>query len=129
MHDLSEMQQLLLMAALTRGLHPKRKLTANCAGVVGTALRWAGLVTPEVKEAWNDDFNYHPVIRDCYGILIGMIQHKPASEALFEGAGNFGTPSHPITKPHFTACRLTELGVRVAKELLEQHPEYRGEAP
>ncbi|MCH8152512.1 MAG: hypothetical protein IH830_09095 [Planctomycetes bacterium] len=27
--------------------------------------------------------------------------------------------------PHFTSCRLTERGARLAEQLLERHPEYR----
>ena len=46
---------------------------------------------------------------------------------LFQGAGNWGVPgdsNHPPSRPHFTACRLTADGVRLARLLLEQHPEY-----
>src|SRR5688572_15405379 len=121
---LSEAQRLLLMAAAVHNLRPQTKLTANCGRVVWTALQWAGLLTPDVQAAWDNDFEWHPVVRDWQGILIGMIQPVPPEEALFEGAGNLGTPAEPVALPWFTACRLTPRGERLADELLGQHPEY-----
>lgn len=121
---LDDMQQLLLMAAAANELRPGSELRANCARVVGLALRWAGRLSPDVEAGLRDDFEYDPVVKACYGSLIRMIQHQPRSESLLEGAGNFGTPENPIAMPTFTACRLTPRGEKQADELLSQHPEY-----
>jgi hypothetical protein len=126
--ELSEMQRLLLMAAAVHGLCPGAPLTSNCGRVLGTALRWAGRLTPDVLASWTDDFDIHPVVRECYSALILMVQHRPAEEASLEGAGNFGTPSEPLAQPWFTSCRLTERGELVAEDLLSQHPGYRQDA-
>src|SRR5688572_23166871 len=120
---LSEAQRLLLMAAAVHNLRPQAKLTANCGRVVWTALQWAGLLTPDVQAAWDNDVECHPVVREWQGVLIGMNQHE-----LLEGVGNLGTPDDPQALPWFTACRLTPRGERLADELLGQHPEcHRGE--
>lgn len=131
---LIEMERLLVMAAAVHGLGPNTPLTANAAKVVRQALQWAGLMNDEVREAWSR-LEYHPAILDCYGTLIRMIRQflqndrilppERLGEALFEGAGNFGTPREPRAFPDFTSCHLTEYGELVAKELLEQYPEYR----
>jgi hypothetical protein len=125
---LTEMQRLLLMTAAFHDLRPGAPLTANCGRLIGTALRWAGLLSPDVRAAFTNDFEYHPVIREWYAALIGMVQHRPAKAALLEGAGNFGTPAEPLALPWFTACRLTRRGERVADELLAQYPGYRRDA-
>jgi hypothetical protein len=124
-HVLSEPQRLLLMAAAIHDLRPQAKLTANCGRVVWTALQWAGRLTPDVQAAWSNDFEYHPIVRDWQGVLIGLIQHEPPAEALLEGAGMFGTPAEPEALPWFTGCRLTLCGEQLADSLLAQHPEYR----
>lgn len=118
---LTEMQRFLLLAAAAHDLRPGTPMTANCGRVVGTALDWAGLLTPDVRESWFGGFNIHPVVREWYAALIGLIQHQPAAEALLEGAGNFGTPAAPLAMPWFTACRLTRRGEQVAEELLARN--------
>jgi hypothetical protein len=117
------------MAAAVQELVPDVALTANCDKVVGQALTWAGLVNDEIRAAWLDDFAYHPVIKEWYGVLIGMIRHEPATEALFEGAGNLGSAAEPIAMPQFTGCRLTPLGLSVAEQLLKQNPQYHAPNP
>jgi hypothetical protein len=112
------------MAAVVNGLGPATDLGfANSAKVVGQTLRWAELVDEDVVSSWVH-WEYCPAILGCYGALIAMIQHQPTNEALFEGRGNFGTPQDPVQFPHFTSCRLTALGERLARELLGRHPEY-----
>jgi hypothetical protein len=96
---------------------------ANSARVVGQALLWAGLIDDEVRAAW-EAIEYHPAITGCYGALIGMIR-QPPGEALFQGGGDLGTPESPQAFPHFTSCRLTRRGERLARQLLAQYPEYR----
>jgi len=120
---LDDMQMLLLMAAAKNDLRPGIELRANCVRVIHLALRWAGQLSPDVEAGLQNDFEYHPVVKTCYGALIRMIQHQPSSAALMEGAGNFGTPENPIAMPTFTACRLTPRGEKLADELLTQYPE------
>jgi hypothetical protein len=133
------MERMLLMAAAAHGLNPQTDLQyANCGKVVGQVLEWAGLVDEAVRENWNSAggvSDYHPTIRRIYGDLIRMLSRptreggwKPpprAGVALFEGSGNFGTSDNPMAFPHFTSCRLTEEGERIARKLLEQNPQYR----
>ncbi len=130
---LTEMEELLIMAAAVHGLGPNTRLTANAAKVVGQALEWAGRMEGEVRKAWLS-IEGHPAIDECYAVLIRMIRqllrngvHRPPErpgDALFEGAGNFGSALHPPALPHFTSCRLTERGVSIARDLLRRHPEY-----
>jgi hypothetical protein len=131
---LTQMEELLVMAAAVRGLGPNTRLTANANKVVGQALQWAGQMDEEVQEAVQN-LEDHPAIKRCYAVLIRMIRQmlqnglqKPPErpgDALFEGAGNFGSPGAPPAFPHFTSCRLTEYGESVARDLLRHHPEYR----
>lgn len=67
------------------------------------------------------DLNEHPwgkltdEIEGRYRILINLLRSHPE---LIEGGGNFDTPAHPT----FTACRLTDAGLRLAETLEEQFP-------
>jgi hypothetical protein len=131
---LTEIEQLLLVAAAVHGLGPQTNLNiANADKVVGQALEWAGLMGEESREAW-EQIEYRPAIVQVYGALIRMTHQilqvgpgrPPArpGEALFEGGGNFGTADAPQAFPHFTSCRLSVRGEQLARQLLEQHPEY-----
>jgi hypothetical protein len=133
---LTEIERLLLMAAAIHGLGPKTNLSvANADRVVGQVLEWAGLMDAEVREAWeNPGMEYRPAIIRVYGALIRMTHqmHRGGSgrppakpgEVLFEGGGNFGTADDPQAFPHFTSCRLTARGEQLARQLLEQYPDY-----
>jgi hypothetical protein len=126
------------MAAAVHGLGPNTDLTrANTAKVVGQALRWAGLVDDELREAW-DAMEDHPAIDQVYGALIRMTLQtqrvgpgrppERPGEVLFEGSGNWGQPGDPECPPafpHFNSCRLTARGEQLARELLERYPQYR----
>ncbi len=123
--SLNEWQRLLLMAASAHGLGPTTNLDyANTAKVVQQSLVWADVMHGDVQEAWGQ-CEYCPTIEECYGTLIAMIRNEPPSEALFQGQGNLGSPTEPPTFPHYTSCRLTARGARLAEQLLERHPEYR----
>ncbi len=136
--SLTEIEKLLLMAATVHGLGPKTDLSgANTAEVVRQALRWAGL-WDKVDRAWIRGGEEYSVIDPVYGPLVRMVQAsfpvdpgKPAEnagEVLFEGAGNWGDPqdsNDPPADPTFNSCRLTVCGMQLARQLLEQHPEYR----
>ena len=131
--ELTETEQLLVMAAAIHNLGPGTDLsTANAGLVVGQALQWAGLMEGEVGKAWkNPGMEYHPAIVHVYGALIRMIHRADAEipperpgATLFEGGGNFGTPERPAAFPHFTSCRLTVDGEMIAQQLLKKHPGY-----
>ena len=133
--ELTEIEQQLLMAAAVHGLGPATDLvSANTARVVNQVLRWRGLTAEQIKAGWRD--------RDCdpehaavYAALVRMIRRRDGSfrpaerpgPALFEGSGNWGVPGDPSRRacwPQYNSCRLTAEGERLARLLLEQHPEY-----
>lgn len=126
-YEMNNMQQLLLMAAYVLGLGPEIEMRANCAGVVAQALKWAGLWSNAIRTEWTDgespaeDRSWEA----WYDELIVMIRHEPASDALFQGGGNFGSKSLPAAYPLYTSCRLTAAGWQIAEQLIEQHPEYK----
>jgi hypothetical protein len=136
--EFTEIERLLLMAAEVHGAGPEKDLRyANCGKVVGQTLEWAGLVDEAVRDNWNSagSDDYHPTIRRVYGALIRMVSVvrrdgglSPAERpgpALFEGGGNLGTSEKPRAFPHFTSCRLTEEGARIARQLLLENPMYQ----
>jgi hypothetical protein len=115
-NQLGDRERLLLMAALIHGVRPREEVRANCMRVIRQALIWAGL--------WKDGMHrgspLHPVVDDWYRTLIRMTQHLPASELRIEGFGKLALPAFP----HYTGCRLTPKGRKVAKRLLASHSEY-----
>ncbi len=127
-------EQLLLLAAAAHGLGPNADLNhANTTRVIDQVLRWRGLTEGEIQRGWQESGD-HPVHDEVYGTLIRMTFQLPnrAQERLgvplFVGAGNWGGPSgsgYPACAPQFNSCRLTEEGVRIARQLLVQRPEYR----
>jgi hypothetical protein len=126
---LTPMEQWLVMAAAVHNLGPNALLNANCWKVVSQALKWAGQ-WETVRDAFLR-YDEHPIVEDCYGVLIRMIRQKDRivgtglpRGALFEGAGNFGSPEYPAAHPQFTACRLTTAGERIAHDLLRLHPRF-----
>ena len=136
--DLTEVEQQLLMAAAIYGLGPTADLgRANTARVVNQVLRWRGLSAAQINSGWRDE-DCDPEHEAVYGALIRMTHEvhcqEPGriperwGEALFEGSGNWGVPGdpdRPACWPQYNSCRLTAEGERVARELLERHPEYR----
>lgn len=138
---LTEVEQQLLMAAGVHGLGPTTDLgLANTARVVNQVLRWRGLTPEQISAGWGDD-DCDPEHDAVYAALVRMTHQecrdgsfRPAERpgpALFEGGGNWGVPGDPDCPPcwpHFNSCRLTAEGERIARLLLEQHPEYRKSA-
>jgi len=60
----------------------------------------------------------------------GRAPERPGP-ALFEGGGNWGVPGDPDLPacwPQCNSCRLTAEGERLARVLLEEHPECRKSA-
>jgi hypothetical protein len=135
---LTETEQLLLMAAAVHGMGPRTNLSyANTARVVDQVLRWRGLSAEEINNGWRQP-ECDPVHEEVYSALILMTHQKHSvgpgrapgrpGVPLFEGGGNWGVPgdpSRPACWPQYNSCRLTAEGERVARELLERHPEYR----
>jgi hypothetical protein len=117
--QLGDRERLLLMAALIHGGRPREEVRANCMRVIRQALVWAGLWSDEMKHG--SDHTLHPVIDDWYQTLITMTRYLPTTEALIEGHGNLALPAFP----HYTGCRLTARGRKVAKRLLAPHTEFR----
>jgi hypothetical protein len=138
---LTEIEQQLLMAAAVHRLGPTTDLgRANTARVVNQVLRWRGLTAEQVNAGWRDE-DCDPEHDAVYAALVRMTHQacrdgnfRPSERpgpALFEGGGNWGVPGdpdYPACWPHFNSCRLTAEGERLARWLLEQHPEYRSSA-
>src|SRR5947209_3144347 len=97
---LTEMEQLLLMAAAAHGFGPDYDIRgANTAKVVLQAIRWAGLDSDAFWECWerlewhsSADAAYKPLIRmTCIKCRDGSTRAaERRGEALFEGGGNWG---------------------------------------
>ncbi len=137
--DLTEIEQQLLMAASVHGLGTGTDLgRANTARIVDQVLAWRGLSGEQVRSWWRDeDYDWtHDLV---YPALIRMIHQKHREgpgraperpgQALFEGGGNWGVPGDsdfPACWPQHNSCRLTGEGERLARLLLEGHPECRG---
>lgn len=137
MHDpeaLTETEQMLLMAACVYGMGPESSLVnANTYRIVNQVLCWQALSDEEIHEGWNQD-EYGPAHDLIYSALIRMTAHLASERPpqrpglpLFEGKGNWGDPrkpDRPACRPHYNSCRLTSEGERIARQLLELHPEY-----
>lgn len=136
--DLTEVEQQLLMAAAVHGLGPATDLgRANTARIVNQVLRWRGLTDDQINAGWRDE-DCDPEQGAVYATLIrmthqahregpGRAPERPGA-ALFKGGGNWGVPGdpdRPACWPYFNSCQLTTEGERLARLLLEQHPEYR----
>jgi hypothetical protein len=135
--DLTVVEQQLLMAAAVHELRPATDLNrANTVRVVNQVLRWRGLTAEQITAGWRDE-DCDPEHDAVYAALMRMIHQacrdgsfRPGERprpALFEGGGNWGVPGdpdRPACWPHFNSCRLTSEGERLARWLLEQHPEH-----
>ncbi|HEX8911252.1 MAG TPA: hypothetical protein VF796_02750 [Humisphaera sp.] len=134
--DLTEIEQQLLMAAAVHGLGPTTDLgRANSARVVDQVLRWRGRTAEQVPAGWRLE-DCDPQHAAVYSALVRMTRQacrdgsfRPAERpgpALFDGVGNWGVPGDPDRPPcwpQYNACRLTAEGERVARRLLDRHPE------
>ena len=122
---LDEPERLLIMAAHMHGRapdEPEERIRANCGKVIAQALVWAGLWTEQLRPHFQDRMDL--TIAEWYSTLIAMTQ-VPVEELLLEGWGNLGSPvGDPPAAPTFTACRLTNKGWDLAKQLLAENPDY-----
>ena len=128
---ISEIERLLLMAAAVHGLGPGTDLSrANTAKVVDQVLKWTGVNDGEVREAWSS-IESHPAMDRVYTVLISMVQSDSGKlperpgDPLFKGGGNWGGPEESPCNLHFNSCRLTELGERIAFQLLQENSHHR----
>lgn len=136
--DFTEIEQQLLMAAAVHGFGPNTDLgRANTVRIVNQVLQWRGLTADEIDSGWREEdcdaehgAVYAALIRMTHQIHRegpGRAPERPGT-ALFEGGGNWGVPGDPECPacwPHFNSCRLTAEGERLARNLLDQHPQYR----
>lgn len=115
------------MAAVVHKLGPKTDLSyANTFKVMRQALHWAGLLHGEIERSFESYNNECPPVAQFYEAMISMMPQAGPTEVLFEGEGNWGGPGELPASAHFTSCRLTERGWEIGCELLERHPDYRG---
>lgn len=133
---LTEIEQQLLRSAAVLGLGPATDLSrANTARVVDQVLRWRGLTAEQVDAGWRLE-DCDPEHGTVYAALVRMTHQTDVDgpgraperpgPALFEGGGNWGVPGdpeQPACWPQYNSCRLTAEGERVARVLLERHPE------
>ena len=118
-------RDLLFMAAAVHKLGPKTDLSrANTMKVMRQALHWGGLFHGEIKKCF-ESYDECPPVAQFYEALISMMPQSRPKEVLFECGGNWGGPGERRASAHFTSCRLTERGWRLASELLERYPRYR----
>lgn len=136
-HDpepLTEIETLLVIAASVLGMGPQSSLVnANTYRIINQVLDWRGMSREQIREGWNREEcgSSHD---EVYSVLIRMTAHPASARpperpgaALFEGRGNWGDsrkPDRPACRPHYNSCRLTDEGERIARQLLELHPEY-----
>jgi len=134
---LTETERLLLMAAAVHELGQVTDLSrANTNRVVDQVLRWRGLSTEEIRSGWLEQ-EYGSVHAEVCDALIRMTHQthrvgpgrapERPGVPLFEGGGNWGVPGEPdrpACLPYYNSCRLTSEGERIARELLERHPEF-----
>lgn len=128
--SLTSIERLLLIAAEQCGLGPQTDLgRASTFKIVRQAARLAGL-PDEVVRAPVEGPDWHPAIAEIYATLVRMTHQTwidgdgraPArpGPALFEGGGNWGSPddpSDPPAWPLYNSCRLTALGIQIARRL------------
>jgi hypothetical protein len=137
--NLTENEQLLLMAAAAQGFGPETDLsTANTYKVVRQIVYWSQ-IDETIFDGWCEQQFESPELDEIYRTLVGLVDQTPnrnglsagrPGPALFEGAGSWGNPDgDPPCATRFNACRLTSLGEEQARRLLVRYPQYRDAAP
>lgn len=130
MHDiaanLSLTEQALLLAAFFRGNpHSQTHWTSSCDQVIALSLFYTGdmsfadcekrFETGYVSPLYDNDGELLRDLRDRYNELIELIRRR---HDLISGGGNLDTPADPT----YTACRLTQEGIRLIPELIKLFP-------
>ena len=124
---LSLIDKTLLLAAFFRGnSHDQDRWTSCSDQVVTLSLFFTGDITADdcqtrfsrrryVGGLYDDDGELQPQIESRYQNLIGLLREQPQ---LIEGGGDFKTPAQPT----YTACRLTDEGIRLVPAIIDSFP-------
>lgn len=119
---LSNVEQSLILAAYYRcNLKDDQTWTSCSDQVVTLSLFYTGeidaaecqkrfAIRSYLSNLYDDQGELSPEIRERYKVLIKMINEYPH---LIEGGGDMSSPADPT----FTACRLTEAGIKLATEV------------
>ena len=125
--NLSVIDKSLLLAAFFRGnTSDQRAWTSSSDQVVTLSLFYTGDITADecrsrfsnrgyVGGLYGVDGQLHPQIETRYQNLIDLLREQPQ---LVEGGGDFATPAYPT----YTACRLTDICIRLIPEIIESFP-------
>lgn len=125
--DLSQIEQSLLLATFFRGNLPDQRAWTSCSDQILTlSLFYTGDISADecqtrfssrryVGGLYSDEGEIHPQIEARYRCLIELLRKHPE---LIEGGGNFETPGCPA----YTACRLTDDGLRIIPHIIELFP-------
>ncbi len=127
MMNLPVIDKSLLLATYFRGNTPNQGVwTSSSDQVVTLSLFYTGDITSlecqsrfanrgYVGGLYNDDGELRPQIESRYQHLINLLREYPQ---LIEGGGDFELPAYPT----FTACRLTEDGIRLIPGIIDSFP-------
>jgi hypothetical protein len=124
--NLSLTEQALLLAAFFRGNpHSQTHWTSSCDQVIALSLFYTGdmsfadcekrFETGYVSPLYDNDGGLLRDLRDRYNELIELIRRR---HDLISGGGNLDTPADPT----YTACKLTQDGIRLIPDLVKLFP-------
>ncbi|WP_166831254.1 hypothetical protein [Thalassoroseus pseudoceratinae] len=125
--NLSCIDKSLLLAAFFRGnTRDQDRWTSSSDQVLTLSLFYTGDITSDecqyrfsnrgyVGGLYDDDGELHPQIDSRYQNLIDLLRVQPH---LIEGGGNLETPAYPT----YTACRLTDDGIRLVPDIIDLFP-------
>jgi hypothetical protein len=125
--NLSIIDKALLLAAFFRGNIPDQDYSTACSDQVLTlSLFYTGDITAAECQSrfsapgyvcclYDGNGKLHPQIDSRYQGLIKLLREQPQ---LLQGGGNFDSPADPT----FTACRLTDEGIRLIPDIIDLFP-------
>lgn len=125
--NLSVIDKSLLLAAFFRGnTREQERWTSNSDQVVTLSLFYTGDISSDECQSrfsnpgylsglCDDTGELHPQIETRYQHLIELLRTQPR---LIEGGGDFDMPVWPT----YTACRLTDEGLRLIPEVIDLFP-------
>ena len=124
---LSQVDNALLLAAFFRGdMLDQDRWTSSSDQVLTLSLFYTGDITADdcqsrfsknghVGGLYDEDGELHSQIETRYRHLINLLREQPQ---LIEGGGDFDAPAYPT----YTACRLTDHGVKLIREIIDLFP-------
>jgi hypothetical protein len=124
----SDVERLVLQALVAEGALARQPFRRS-AFILRRALQLGGKLTPELDreltdtEALETDDGrpWPPELQSAHDALTRFVHGVDRTEPLVEGDGNFGwsrgNQDDPPAHPYYTACRLTEAGERVTRDL------------